>query len=58
MDKSKKNERVQEAIHILETWTPAQREECLARLRKIASSHEKRKTLPSPGPEVFPLSKL
>ena len=43
MDKAQKNERVQEAIRILETWTPAQREEYLSRLRKIASSCENRK---------------
>lgn len=43
MDKAQKNERVQEAIRILETWTPAQREEYLFRLRKIASYRENRK---------------
>ena len=43
MDKAQKKERIQEVIHILETWTPAQREEYLFRLRKIASYHENRK---------------
>lgn len=43
MDKAQKNERVQEAIRILETWKPAQREEYFSRLRRIASSRENRK---------------
>lgn len=48
MDKSQKNERVQEAIRILETWKPAQREEYFSRLRRIASSYEKKKNTPKP----------
>lgn len=48
MDKAQKNERVQEAIRILETWTPAQREEYLFRLRKIVSSHGKKKSTLKP----------